>query len=83
MLTTAELDEVYSNRPVFVLNASVHFAYGSSRLLEFAGVNRDTPNPPGGEYFRYADGSSHGEMSQVAYLPYLMSNERVYSDRST
>ena len=77
MLTTRELDEVASDRPVFVLNASGHLAYGNSKLLEFGGIDAETPNPPGGEYFRYPDGSPNGAMSQVAYLPLLMRNEQL------
>jgi predicted amidohydrolase YtcJ len=77
MLTTRELDEVSSSRPVFVLNASGHLAYGNSRLLEFAGVTKTTPNPPGGEYFRYPDGAPNGAMTQVAYMPILLNNERM------
>jgi predicted amidohydrolase YtcJ len=77
MLTARELDEVCSDRPVFVLNASGHLAYGNSRLLEFGGVSRDTPDPPGGEYFRYPDGAPNGAMTSVAYLPILMRNERL------
>jgi predicted amidohydrolase YtcJ len=76
-LTTRELDQVSSTRPVFVLNASGHLAYGNSRLLEFAGVGRDTPDPAGGQYFRYPDGSPNGAMSQVAYLPIMMKNEQL------
>jgi predicted amidohydrolase YtcJ len=77
MLTTRELDEVASDRPVFVLNASGHLAYGNSKLLEFGGIDADTPNPPGGEYFRYPDGSPNGAMSQVAYMPLLMRNKQL------
>jgi len=77
MLTIRELDEVAADRPVFVLNASGHLAYGNSRLLEFAGVDRETPNPPGGEYFRDPEGHPNGAMSQVAYLPILMKNEQL------
>jgi len=77
MLTTRELDEVSSDRPVFVLNASGHLAYGNTKLLEFGGIGPETPNPPGGEYFRYPDGSPNGAMSQVAYLPLLMKNESL------
>ena len=77
MLTTQELDEVSSESPIFVLNASGHLAYGNSRLLEFAGITAETPNPPGGEYFRYPDGRPNGAMSQVAYLPVLMKNEAL------
>jgi predicted amidohydrolase YtcJ len=74
MLTTRELDAVSSDRPVFVLNASGHLAYGNSRVLEVAGIGADTPNPPGGEYFRFPDGRPNGAMSQVAYLPIMMMN---------
>ena len=77
MLTTQELDEVSTDSPVFVLNASGHLAYGNTRLLEFAGITADTPNPSGGEYFRYSDGRPNGAMSQVAYLPVLMKNEEL------
>jgi len=52
MLTTRELDAVAADRPIFVLNASGHLAYGNSKLLEISGVGADTPNPPGGECFR-------------------------------
>ena len=79
VLTTRELDDVSSERPVFVLNASGHLAYGNSRLLEFAGVGKDTPDPPGGEYFRYPDGTPNGAMSQVAYLPVMLKNEQLMS----
>jgi predicted amidohydrolase YtcJ len=79
MLTTRELDEVSSTQPVFVLNASGHLAYGNSRLLEFAGVGRGTPDPAGGQYFRYPDGTPNGAMSQVAYLPIMMRNEQLMS----
>jgi len=77
MLTTRELDEISSTQPVFVLNASGHLAYGNSRLLEFAGAGRDTPDPPGGQFFRYPDGSPNGALSQVAYMPILFRNERL------
>jgi predicted amidohydrolase YtcJ len=77
MLTTRELDEVASDRPVFVLNASGHLAYGNSKLLEFGGIDAETQNPPGGEYFRYPDGSPNGAMSQVAYMPLLMRNKQL------
>lgn len=77
MLTTRELDKISSTRPVFILNASGHLAYVNSRLLQLAGVNRETPNPPGGEYFRLADGTPNGAMTQKAYFPILLSNEKL------
>ena len=77
MLTTRELDAISSTRPVFILNASGHLAYVNSRLLELAGVNRDTPDPPGAEYFRFADGTPNGAMTQKAYMPVLLGNEEI------
>ncbi|MCP4260028.1 MAG: amidohydrolase [Planctomycetes bacterium] len=77
MLTTRELDKVSSTRPVFVLNASGHLAYVNSKLLELAGVDRMTPDPSGGEYFRFEDGTPNGAMTQKAYFPILLSNENL------
>ena len=74
MLTTRELDAVSRDKPVFVLNASGHLAYCNSRLLEAAGIGAETPDPPGGEYFRDVEGRPNGAMSQVAYMPVLMGN---------
>jgi len=77
MLTTKELDNISSTRPVFVLNASGHLAYVNSALLKLAGIKKDTPNPPGAEYFRYKDGAPNGAMTQKAYLPLLLRNEKI------
>jgi predicted amidohydrolase YtcJ len=77
MLTTRELDQISSTRPIFVLNASGHLAYVNSALLKLSGINKDTPNPPGAEYFRYDDGTPNGAMTQRAYAPLVMSNEKV------
>ncbi|UCH53798.1 MAG: amidohydrolase, partial [Pseudomonadota bacterium] len=77
MLTTRELDKISSTRPVFVLNASGHLAYVNSALLKIAGIKKDTPNPPGAEYFRDNDGAPNGAMTQKAYLPIIVSNEKV------
>lgn len=77
MLTTRELDAISSTRPIFILNASGHLAYLNSRLLQLTGINRDTPNPPGAEYFRYDDGTPNGAMTQKAWVPILTSNEAL------
>ncbi len=77
MLTVRELDAVSSTRPVFVLNASGHLAYVNSRLLQLAGIDRDTPNPPGAEYYRYEDGTPNGAMTQKAWVPILTSNKEL------
>ncbi|MBN6191713.1 amidohydrolase [Aneurinibacillus sp. BA2021] len=64
--TRFELDEVASDREVYLMNASGHGGVVNSYTLEINGVDRDTPNPDGGEFFRDADGELTGELSDAA-----------------
>lgn len=64
--TRAELDEVATDREVYLMNASGHGGVVNSFTFERNGVGRDTPNPDGGEYFRDADGDLTGEISDAA-----------------
>ena len=54
------LDEVSVSNPVFVYNASLHFAYCNSRALEIAGISADTPDFAGSSYGRDPSGSPNG-----------------------
>lgn len=47
-LTRDMLDRVAADRPVVVLNASMHFAYANSAALAAADISDDTPAPAGG-----------------------------------
>ncbi|MFC7925131.1 amidohydrolase [Microbacterium laevaniformans] len=47
-LTRDILDRVATDRPVVVLNASMHFAYANSAALDAAGITDATPQPSGG-----------------------------------
>ncbi len=47
-LTREILDRVALDRPIAVLNASMHFAYGNSAALTAAGITDQTPQPTGG-----------------------------------
>ncbi|GAA5097021.1 amidohydrolase [Microbacterium yannicii] len=64
--TRFELDEVASDREVYLMNASGHGGVVNSYTFAQNGVDRDTPNPEGGEYFRDADGELTGEISDAA-----------------
>lgn len=46
--TRRELDSVSKEHPVFVVHASGHVGVANSAALAFAGIGRDTPQPPGG-----------------------------------
>ncbi|GAA1638917.1 amidohydrolase [Georgenia ruanii] len=64
--TRFELDEVATDREVYLMNASGHGGVVNSFTFDRYGVDRDTPNPPGGEFFRDADGELTGELSDAA-----------------
>jgi len=64
--TRFELDEVATDREVYLMNASGHGGVVNSFTFERNGVDRDTPNPEGGEFFRDADGELTGELSDAA-----------------
>lgn len=64
--TRHELDRVATDREVYLMNASGHGGVVNSFTLSSRGVTRDTPNPPGGEFFRDADGELTGELSDAA-----------------
>lgn len=82
-LTTRDLDPIVPDRPAFFLNASGHIAYANSRTLDAAGLDRTSPDPPGGEYGRYPDGTLNGVLyGQAAWLPILLSNESVMARMS-
>ncbi len=49
-LTAALLDQISTQVPIVVMNASQHFFYVNSAAYAAAGVTADTPNPPGGDY---------------------------------
>lgn len=64
--TRFELDEVATDREVYLMNASGHGGVVNSFTFEKYGVTRDTPDPQGGEFFRSADGELTGELSDAA-----------------
>jgi predicted amidohydrolase YtcJ len=61
-----ELDRVSTTREVYLMNASGHGGVVNSHTLAVHGVDEHTPNPPGGEFFRDADGGLTGELSDAA-----------------
>ena len=49
-LTAALLDQISTEVPIVVMNASQHFFYVNSAAYAAVGITADTPNPPGGDY---------------------------------
>jgi predicted amidohydrolase YtcJ len=46
------LDEMVPDRPVYLESFDGHTWWANSKALELAGISRETPNPPGGEFVR-------------------------------
>jgi predicted amidohydrolase YtcJ len=80
VLTAAILDRIAPENPVLVANASMHFLYVNSKALALARITAQTPDPPGGSYFR-AGGVLTGVVSEMAaMLPVLRAVPRLTHD---
>ena len=55
-LTRHDLDAVSAERPILLRHVNGHASVANTAALRAAGVDRDTPDPTGGEYLRDADG---------------------------
>ncbi|MBF4634715.1 amidohydrolase [Agreia pratensis] len=64
----SDLDAVVGARPVFLANRDHHGAWVSTRALELAGIDRNTPDPVDGRIERNADGSPSGVLQEGARL---------------
>ncbi|MGL4485001.1 MAG: amidohydrolase, partial [Anaerovoracaceae bacterium] len=64
--TKASLDAAFPDTPVFLVNAEAHGAWVNSKALELAGINKDTPDPFGGEITRDENGEATGFLYESA-----------------
>ncbi|MDX1396048.1 MAG: amidohydrolase [Gemmatimonadota bacterium] len=60
------LSAVSPDNPVSLTHASGHASFVNARALELAGIDRNTPNPDGGEIVRDADGDPTGMLRETA-----------------
>lgn len=70
-LTRAILDAAVPDRPVVVMNASMHFLYANTLALTRAGIDDNTPDPVGGFYGRH-DGHLTGVVGELAAMESLL-----------
>ena len=71
-LTVEVLDKVSKDVPIFIINQSGHIGYVNSKAFELAGVNNQTPNPPGGGiYVKDEKGNLTGKLIEPpSYVPF-------------
>jgi predicted amidohydrolase YtcJ len=82
------LDSVSPNNPVLLTHASGHMSFANARALELAGIDRNTPDPSGGEILRDAQGNATGLLRQNAQglatrARSRADGERTEADRDT
>ena len=58
--TAADLDEVVSDRPVWLSRVDGHAGWANTRALEIANISRDTPDVQGGRIIRDSRGDATG-----------------------
>ena len=66
--TRQELDAVATDRPMLFGRVDGHVAVANSLALQRAGVNKSTPDPPGGRILRDAAGEPTGMLEEDAAM---------------
>jgi predicted amidohydrolase YtcJ len=64
--THQKLTEAAPNHPVFLTHASGHMAIANAQAMKLARIDKQTPDPSGGEILRNADGDATGVLRETA-----------------
>ncbi len=88
-LNVHDLDQVSTEHPVVVRHRGGHTSFYNSKAFAMAGVDRNTPNPPGGTFDRDADGDLNGRVTDrarsvfndVGKRPTFTAEEKLSRDR--
>jgi predicted amidohydrolase YtcJ len=78
----ASLDSVSPDNPVYLTHASGHAAFVNRRALELAGIDRNTPDPAGGEIVRDPAGDPTGLLRETAQRLAGRARARAEQDRA-
>ena len=79
-VTRGELDEAAPDNPVSIMDGSVHACYSNSAALQLAGIDRHTPDPPGGEIRKDGKGEPDGTLWEQAMDPVYRLSFRAHLD---
>lgn len=77
LLDIHDLDRVSTEHPVVVRHRGGHTAFYNSKAFEMAGVDRNTPDPPGGTFDRDEDGELTGRATDRAMRVFRDVGEEV------
>ena len=76
------LSEISPENPVLLRHASGHAAFANALAMELAGIDRDTPDPPGGTIVRDAGGEATGALRETAQRLVARARDRAMAERS-
>jgi predicted amidohydrolase YtcJ len=68
-----ELDDVAPKNPVLLVHVSEHVAVANSLALKLAEIDKNTPNPPGGEFERNSAGELTGMLKEGPAMEFVRS----------
>jgi hypothetical protein len=77
------LDDVVSDRPIYLVAFDGHSSWANSKALTMAGIKRETPDPPNGKIVRDNNGDATGALQESAgdlvakFLPKPSRDERI------
>ncbi len=76
------LSEISPRNPVLLRHASGHAAFANALAMELAGIDRSTPDPPGGTIVRDAEGNATGALRETAQRLVARARDRAMAERS-
>lgn len=83
-----QLSEISPDNPVILFHASGHGLFANKKAMDMAGVNKETPNPVGGEIVKDIDGNPIGVFEEramnsirAAYNDYLSTLSKEQLDQ--
>jgi len=78
-LTRKDLDRASKRHPLCLVHVSIHGAVVNSLALKELGFTKKTPDPPGGEILRDANGDPNGILSESAFMgPLFFDSPSIY-----
>ena len=76
------LSEISPRNPVLLRHASGHAAFANALAMELAGIDRNTPDPPGGAIIRDTDGNPTGALRETAQRLVARARDQAMAERS-
>ncbi len=77
----AMLDEIVPDRPVYLLDHTMHAVWVNSKALEISGITNETPDPAGGEYIRDDNGEATGAVKGgPAHAPIAVATNAITAE---